>query len=294
MVMTGLPGQPERRRSASKPGTAIVTGAAGGIGRWIALGLAQAGHTVVLVGRDRSRGEAARAWVSEQATGMAAELMVADLSSLAATRALGREIAGRHPRISLLVNNAGVFRARRERTAEGQDMVLAVNHLSPFVLTRELEGALRAGAPSRIVTVGSSTSDRAHINPADLGLERRWGMVRAYGQSKLAVMMATFEWARRLDGSGVAANVVHPGAVATGLVRTPGIIGLAWRLMAPWSRSSEEGADTPLHVALAPELAGATGKYFKDRKIVEPNRLARDSELVGWVWRETERLVSRV
>jgi len=280
--------------NTSKPGTAIVTGAAGGIGRWIALGLAQAGHTVVLVGRDRSRGEAARTWVSEQAAGTAAELMVADLSSLAATRALGREIAKQHPRVSLLINNAGVFRARRERTAEGQDMVLAVNHLSPFVLTRELEGALRAGAPSRIVTVGSSTSDRARIDPDDLGLERRWGMVRAYGQSKLAVMMATFEWARRLDGSGVVANVVHPGTVATGLVRTPGVIGLAWRLMAPWSRSGQEGADTPLHTALALEMAGVTGKYFKDRKIVEPNRLARDLELVGRVWRETERLVSWV
>lgn len=277
--------------STAEPRTAIVTGAAGGIGRCIALGLAQAGHTVVLVGRDPVRGEAVRAWVSDRALKTPAELIVADLSSLAATQALGRRIARRHPRVSLLVNNAGVFRARRERTAEGHDMVLAVNHLSPFVLTRELEGALRAGAPSRIVTIGSSTSDRARIDPENLELERRWGMVRAYGQSKLAVMMATFEWARRLDGSGVVANVVHPGTVATGLVRTPGIIGLAWRLMALWSRSEQEGADTPLHVALAPELAGVTGKYFKDRKIVEPNRLARDLELAGRVWRATERLV---
>lgn len=276
--------------STMKLGTAIVTGATGGIGRWIALLLAQAGHPVVLVGRDRTRGEAAQAWVSEQ-SGIAAELMLADLSSLAATRALGQGIAALHPRISLLVNNAGVFRARRERTAEGHDTVLAVNHLSPFVLTRELEGPLQAGAPSRIVTVGSSTSDRAHIDPQDLDLERRWGMVRAYGGSKLAVMMATFEWARRLHGSGVVANVVHPGTVATGLVRTPGVIGLAWRLMAPWVRSEEQGADTPSYVALAPELAGTTGEYFKDRRIVEPNRLARDPVLAGQVWRATERLV---
>ncbi|MGI4951017.1 MAG: SDR family NAD(P)-dependent oxidoreductase [Janthinobacterium lividum] len=278
--------------STLKPGTAVVTGGTGGIGRWIALGLAQAGYTVVLVGRDRVRGEAVRAWVSEQAAGTVAELMVADLSSLAATQALGRNIAKRHPRVSLLVNNAGVFRARRERTAEGHDMVLAVNHLSPFVLTRELEGPLRAGAPSRIVTVGSSTSDRARIDPDNLELEHRWGMVRAYSQSKLAVMMATFEWARRLDGSGVVANVVHPGTVATGLVRTPGIIGLVWRLMALWSRSEQEGADTPLHVALAPDLAGVTGKYFKERRIAEPNRLARDPELAGRVWRATEGLVT--
>ena len=276
--------------STMEAGVAVVTGATGGIGRWIALRLAQAGHRVVLVGRDRTRGEAAQAWVSQQSDVMP-ELVLADLSSLAATRALGQGIAARHPRISLLVNNAGVFRARRERTAEGHDMVLAVNHLSPFVLTRELEGALRAGTPSRIVAVGSSTSDRARIDPGNLGLERRWGMVRAYGQSKLAAMMATFEWALRLDGSGVVANVVHPGTVATGLVRTPGVIGLAWRLMAPWSRSEEQGADTPSYVALAPGLAGTTGEYFKDRGIVEPNRLARDRVLTGQVWRATEQLV---
>jgi NAD(P)-dependent dehydrogenase (short-subunit alcohol dehydrogenase family) len=276
--------------STTQPGVAVVTGATGGIGRWIALRLAQAGHPVVLVGRDRTRGEAAQAWVSRQ-SGVTPELMLADLSSLAATRALGQGIAARHPRVSLLVNNAGVFRARRERTAEGHDMVLAVNHLSPFVLTRELEGALRAGAPSRIVTVGSSTSDRARIDPANLELERRWNLLRAYSQSKLAVMITTFEWARRLDGSGVVANVVHPGAVATGLVRTPGIIGLAWRLMAPWIRTEEQGADTPSHVALAPELAGVTGQYFKDRKAIEPNRLARDPVLAGQVWRATEHLV---
>ena len=276
--------------SPPEPGIATVTGATGGIGRWIALRLAQAGHPVVLVGRDRARGEAAQAWVSQQ-SGVTPELMLADLSSLAATRALGQRIAARHPRLSLLVNNAGVFRARREQTAEGHDMVLAVNHLSPFVLTRELEGALRAGAPSRIVTVGSSTSDRARIDPANLELERRWGLLRAYSQSKLAVMMATFEWARRLEGSGVVANVVHPGAVATGLVRTPGVIGLAWRLMAPWIKTEEQGADTPSHVALAPELSGVTGQYFKDRKAIEPNRLARDPVLAGQVWRATEHLV---
>ena len=194
--------------------TAVVTGATGGIGRWIALGLARSGCRVVLVGRDRARGEAAQDWIRGQAPGAELDLMVADLSSLAATRALGGEIAARHPRLAVLVNNAGVFRARRDRTDEGHDVVLATNHLSPFVLTRALEGALRAGAPSRIVAVGSSTSDRARIDPANLELERGWGMVRAYGQSKLALMMTTFEWARRLDGTGVTfAELEHASAV---------------------------------------------------------------------------------
>lgn len=273
-------------------GIAVVTGATGGIGRWVALGLARAGHHVVLVGRDAGRGEAARSWIAGQAPGSTTELMLADLSSLAQTRGLGAEIAARHPSLAVLVNNAGIFRARRERTAEGHDAVLAVNHLSPFVLTDALDGALRAGAPSRIVTVGSSTSDRAGIDPDDLEFRHRaWTMVRAYGQSKLAVMMATFEWARRLEGSGVTANVVHPGTVATGLVRTPGVIGLAWRLMAPWIRSEEQGAAPPLFTALSPELADATGRYIKNQRPVRPNRLAEDLDLRARVWAATERLV---
>lgn len=273
------------------PATAVVTGATGGIGRWIALGLARAGRTVVLVGRDRDRGQAARSWIAQHAPDARTELMLADLSSLAATRALGQEIAARHPRISVLVNNAGVFRARREETAEGHEAVLATNHLSPFVLTWALEGALRAGAPSRVVNVGSSTSDHARIDPADLEFRRRrWGMVRAYGHSKLALMMATFEWAHRLDGSFVVANVVHPGAVATSLVRTPGVIGLAWRAMAPFLLSEERGADAPLHAALAPEFAQTTGLYVKGRHEARPNPLARDAALRARVWAATEML----
>jgi NAD(P)-dependent dehydrogenase (short-subunit alcohol dehydrogenase family) len=205
---------------------AVVTGATGGIGRWIALGLARAGYHTILVGRDEARGAAAQAWIAAQLPGASTEPMLADLSSIAATRDLGRRIAAAHPALSLLVANAGVFRARREETAEGHEMVLAVNHLSPFVLIDTLQDALVAGAPSRIVVVGSSTSDRARIDPGNLELTRGWGMVRAYGQSKLAVMIATFGWAERLRASGVTANVVHPGTVATGLVRSRGVIGL--------------------------------------------------------------------
>ena len=142
-----------------------------------------------------------------------------------------------------------------------------------------------------MVTVGSSTSDRAKIDPANLGLPRRWGMVRSYSQSKLAAMMTTFEWARRVRGSQIVANVVHPGTVATGLVRTPGIIGMAWQLMAPWLLTEQQGADTPLHVALAPELAEATGQYFKNRTPARCNPAAHDAALLDQVWRATERLV---
>ena len=271
--------------------TSVVTGASSGIGRWIALGLAQAGHHLVLIVRDADRGEAVRRFIERAAPGAATELVIVDLASLAQTAAAARGIAARHPRLALLVNNAGVFRARRERTGEGRDLVLAVNHLAPFLLMRELAAALQAGGPSRIVTIGSSTADRARIDPGDLELDRRWTMTGAYGRSKLAVMMATFEIADRLAGSGTVANVVHPGAVATNLVRTPGIIGLSWRLMAPFLRAEPQGADTPLHVALSPLLADVTGAYFKDREPARPNPRATDPALRRRIWDETERLV---
>ncbi len=267
----------------------VVTGATGGIGRWIALGLARAGHAVVLVGRDQGRGDAAMAWIAGQAPGARTEFVLADLSSLAATRQAAALILARHPALDVLVNNAGVFATRRQATAEGHDRVLAVNHLSPFVLTRALAPAL-AAAGGRIVTVGSSTADRARIDPADLDGVRRWGMVQAYAQSKLAVMMATFGWAERLRASGVTANVVHPGTVATGLVRAGGAIGLAWRSMALFTLTAEQGADSPLHAALAPAFAGITGGYVKRRRLVRPNRRALDPALAARVWQATEAL----
>ena len=272
----------------------VVTGATGGIGRWIALGLARAGHGVVLIGRDRQRGEEAVRWITARAPGVPVDLLITDLSSIAATRMAAMMIDARYPAIDLLVNNVGTFTTRRELTEEGHERVLATNHLSAFMLTRALIPALRSAAEAagsaRIVNVGSSTSDRAQIDPADLESERRWSMVRAYSQSKLALMMTSFGWARRLEGTGVVANVVHPGTVATKLVRARGPVGVAWRIMAPFSLSEEQGADTPLHVALAPEFGRVTGAYVKRRRVVRPNKLALDAALADQVWAATETL----
>ncbi len=272
----------------------VVTGASGGIGRWIALGLARAGHHVVLVGRDRARGEAAMAWIAERAKVAQLEFVLADLSLLQAARAAGEGIAAKHGAVDVLVNNAGVFCTRREQTAEGHERVVATNHLAPFVLTRALLPALQAAAAergeARVVNVGSSASDRAAIDPADLEGRRRWGMVHAYGQSKLAMLMATIAWAERLRGTAVTVNVVHPGLVATGIVRAGGVIGLVWRGLAPFSLTEEQGADSPLHVALAPAFHGVSGVYVKRRQVVSPNRLALRPALVAQVWQATEAL----
>ena len=275
---------------ASERPIAIVTGATRGIGRWIALGMARAGHHVVVIGRDRARGIATQTWIDQQVPRASTELLIADLSLLSETRDAGKRIAARYSHISVLINNAGVFEARPIATAEGHDRVLATNLLCPFVLTQMLLPLLVAGAPSRIINMGSSTSDRAQIDPDALVLGRRWAMRRAYSQSKLALMMTTFRLANQLRGTGVVANVVHPGLVATGLVRTGGLIGLVWRGLALTALTEEQGADTPLHAALAPELGSVSGIYLKGRQAVPPNRRALDPNLLERVWQATERL----
>jgi NAD(P)-dependent dehydrogenase (short-subunit alcohol dehydrogenase family) len=154
-----------------------------------------------------------------------------------------------------------------------------------------LRAAAEQEGVARIVNIGSSTSDRARIDPEDLEGRERWSMVRAYSQSKLALMMTTFGWARRLQGTGVVANVVHPGTVATRLVRAPGAVGLVWRAMAPFIAREEQGADTPLHVALSPQFGAITGAYIKRRRVVRPNTLALDLTLQERVWQVTEELI---
>jgi NAD(P)-dependent dehydrogenase (short-subunit alcohol dehydrogenase family) len=277
--------------AAGRP-VAVITGGSGGIGRWIALGLARAGSHVVLVSRDRARCEAAQTWIATEVPGASTDLVIVDLSLLVATRKASEAILARYPKIAVLVNNAGVFESKQVKTAEGHDRVLATNLLSPFVLTEQLLPALRAAALSRIVTVGSSMSDRARLNPYHLVLGQRWTMVRAYSNAKLALMMVTFALARRMAGTGVVANVVHPGLVATGLVRARGVIGLVWRWLATLALSAEQGADTPLHVALAPEFATRSGVYVKKRRVVRPNRQALDPALAAAVWTATERLAN--
>jgi NAD(P)-dependent dehydrogenase (short-subunit alcohol dehydrogenase family) len=270
---------------------AVITGATAGLGQFVAFGLARAGYHTVIIARDAAKGEATRRSIAERAHGASTELVLADLSSLVQTRQAGEAIAAAHPRIDVLVNNAGLITPKRQVTAEGHEMILAVNHLAPFVLTAALDSALRAGAPSRVVNVGSRASDRAHLDLGDLEGTKGWNPPRAYGRSKLAIMMATFEGARRLAGTGVAVNVVHPGVVATAFGAVPGPIGWGWAAIRPFLITPEQGADTPLHVALSPLVEGVTGTYFKRRQPARANRQALDAAQTRRLWYETERLI---
>lgn len=281
---------PETERTANQR-HAVVTGATSGIGRWIARGLAQAGFSLSLIARDAGRAEAARRWISLAAPGAEIDLTLADLSSLAETRSAGAAIADAHPRISLLVNNAGLIMPRREVTAEGHEKTLATNLLSPLALTAALLPALEAASPARIVMIGSSTSDRATIDPDNLELTHGWGMSRAYARSKLGLLMMSRLWVARLAPSGVTLNVVHPGLVTTSLVRHGGLDEWGWRVIGRFALTPEQGADTPLYACLAPDLAARTGLYLKRRQEARPNRLVFDDGLVSRVETAVTRLL---
>ena len=272
--------------------TAVLTGATSGIGRWIAAGLVRAGYALTLIARDEARAAATAAWIRSRTPEAVVETEIADLSSLAETRAVADKILRRMPRLDLLVNNAGVLSPKRQVTAEGHERTLATNLLSPLALTEALLPALQAAAPSRIVMVGSSSSDRAKIDPDNLELARGWSMVRAYSQSKLALLMTSRALAQRLEGSGVTVNVVHPGLVATDIVRHGGVVGLAWKLMAPFSLTPEQGAVTPLYASLSPQMAGKTGLYLKRSRPVAPNPLVENTTLAARVPAATRRLLS--
>src|SRR5215203_1440131 len=216
----------------------LITGATSGIGKATAMGLANMGASVVMVGRDRSRGEAALAEIKEGSANASVDLLLADLSSQEDIRRLADEFEEAHPRLDVLINNAGVIRSKRVATADGIEMTFAVNHLAHFLLTNLLLDLLKATAPSRIVNVSSGEQRNGTIDFDDLQAEKGYKTAKAYGQSKLANVLFTYELARRLEGSGVSANRLHPGVVGTNLGSGVfGFLGLTVRALTPLMQS---------------------------------------------------------
>ncbi len=244
----------------------VVTGASSGIGRVTALELARRGATVGLVCRDRARGEETVADIKRRTGNDAVDLFLADLSSQAAIRHVSEELRARYPLLHVLVNNAGVINLRHTTTVDGIETVFAVNHLAYFALTVLLLGRLKASAPARIVNVASEAHRFGRdINFDDLGYARGYKAMRVYGHSKLANILFTYELARRLEGTGVTVNCLHPGTVATGLGRNNGRIAtMLTKLVAPFFRSPERGAATSIYLATSPEVEGVSGRYFVD------------------------------
>ncbi len=272
--------------------TVLVTGANQGIGKATALALAQKGARVVLVSRSRDKGLAALADIQAASGATDLELLVADLSSLAQVRRLAAEFKARHDRLDVLVNNAGVLVPTRRVTADGFEETFAVNHLAAFLLTKELLDVLHAAAPARIVNVSSSAHRGARMQWGDLQFDRhRYNQWRAYGQSKLANVLFTYELARRLDPSKVTANALHPGVIATGFGQTyGGAMSMLIRMAHPFFASPESGARTSAYLASSPEVERVTGKYFARCKETPSSTVSYDEASQKKLWAISEEL----
>jgi NAD(P)-dependent dehydrogenase (short-subunit alcohol dehydrogenase family) len=273
---------------------ALVTGASGGIGLQTALGLAARGFRVILHGRDADRTERARRLAAERAGASAPETALADFASLTAVRALAEEVLRRHERLDLLVNNAGLIAPPgRRKSADGYELTIAVNHLAPFLLTNLLLDRLKASAPARVITVASQAHRGNTIDPAQLAeAPADWAPFRAYGRSKLCNILFTRALARRLDGTGVMAACLHPGVVATGIGGGGGtLVRLGWTIGKPFMLNAEKGAETTLFLATEADPAEFHGAYVDNKRIVDPDRPARDDALAERLWDESAHLV---
>src|SRR5437763_2948291 len=243
----------------------MVTGANSGIGKATALALAQMGATVVMVCRDRARGEEAQREITTQSRNSAVDLLLADLSSQQSIRQLVETFQHHYTHLHVLINNAGAtFPGRRRETVDGLEMTFAVNYLAPFLLTNLLLDVLKASAPARIVNVSSASHKSGYIQMDDLQGEKHNRSMRAYPQSKLAIVLFTYELARRLQGTGVTANCLDPGFVATNIGQTGASlpVRLLIKLIGSFGTSPEKGAKTSIYLASSPEVEGITGKYF--------------------------------
>ncbi len=269
----------------------VVTGASSGIGRETAAALARRGARVVLVCRDPQRGEETRAALMAATKNPNIDVVLADLGSQAAIRKLAAALLGHYPRIQVLINNAGVLHLRRTTTVDGVETVFAVNHLAYFLLTNLLLDRLMASAPARVVNVSSDLHRWSRMSWDDLGGEKRYHPMLVYGQSKLANLLFTYELARRLTGTGVTVNAVHPGAVATRLGHNNGrIAALLARVLAPVLRSPAKGAEASLYAAVAPGLDGVSGKYFVNCKERRSSKESYDTEAARRLWELSARM----
>jgi retinol dehydrogenase-14 len=301
----------------SNSSTFVVTGATGGIGLAVCRSLALHGVRLLAVVRTEARGRELAQQLARSVPGVIVEPVVADLASLAAVRGAATEIARRAPRLQGLILNAAVVTDERELTVDGLERQFAVNHLAGFLLATSLVPALRAGAPSRVVVVASRASRGASIDLDNLSSQGVYAPTRVYATTKLENILFTRVLARRLAGTGVTVNALHPGVVKTVLLDTlirhddgpPSIVqravaplrriaGAVKRRILParprvkWWDTPEEAAGRVAYLALSPEVAGTTGGYFEDDRVVEGPPLSQDLDLAEALWARSERLVA--
>lgn len=277
--------------------TILITGATAGIGEVTALELARTGATVVGVGRNPAKCAAVADRIRQATGNLRVEFLVADLSVQAQVRRLAAEVCQTYDRLDVLINNAGAVFFQRQESADGIEMTWALNHLNYFLLTHLLLDRLKASTPARIINVASDAHQGGKINFSDLEGKQKYSGFGAYAQSKLANILFTYELARRLAGSGVTANVLHPGFIASNFA-LDNFVG--WRRSFSWlfrglqrvaARSPEQGAATPIYLATDPMVATVSGEYFVNKRIGKSTAASHDEQVAQRLWTVSEQMV---
>lgn len=271
--------------------TCIITGGSDGIGRAAAREFARQGAVVAIVGRNLAKTQAAAEEI-EAVSGGTIHYHIADLSSQAEVRRLAQALLDRYPQIQVLLNNAGAVFDRRQITVDGMERTFALNHLAYVLLTGTLLERLEASAPARIINVSSAAHGFGGLNFDNLQGEQRYNEGDAYGRSKLANVMFTYALARRLHGTNVTVNSLHPGLVRTSFAsESRGLFGLFARLARPFELSAEQGAQTSIHLATAPELTNTNGAYFAKRRPVRSSQPSYDQAAQERLWELSQHMV---
>jgi len=263
----------------------LITGANSGIGKATALGIASLNATIVMVARDKDKGEAAQLEVRTRSGNKDVDLMVADLSSQDSVRELAHDFKSRYKRLNVLVNNAGIFLPKRIVTVDGLEATFATNHLGHFLLTNLLLDLLKASSPSRIINLTSSAHRGTEIDFEDLQGEKRYSGYHAYSQSKLANVLFTYQLAKMLNGTGVTANCLHPGVVRTGFGKDQGgLMNILVRISSPFMMSPEKAAKAAIYLASSPEVESVNGKHFSKSREEKSSDQSYDAASAEKLW----------
>ena len=269
----------------------LVTGSNSGIGKVTARELARMGATVVMLCRNRAKGEAAQAEIISATGNQNVDLIVADLAAQAEVHRAVAELRQKYQQLHVLINNAGGIRNARQVTPDGLETTFALNHLAPFLLTELLLDTLKASAPARIVNVSSMAHASGRIDFADLQGEKRYSQWKAYSQSKLAMILFTYELAEQLKSSNVTVNALHPGAINSNFDSgMSGFMRWGWKLITPFLLNVEQGAQTTLYLATSPDVEGVSGKYFSNQRETKSSARSYDPATRQRLWKVSTEL----
>ncbi len=278
-----------------KDKTAVISGSTSGIGKYTARELAARGYRVVLLARNASLGETTVEDIRNETGNKNVDLYVTDLSVMDDIRKTAAELRARYPVIDILINCAGMIFPKRYQSAEGIEMTFALNHLGYFMLTSSLLKNLKAAPSARIINVASEAQKAGMIHFEDINLEDGYSAFKAYSQSKLANIIFTYELARRLQGTKVTVNAVHPGSVNTRFGDDfNGMWGIFFAFVKPFMRKVEKGAETVIWLATSPDVEGVSGKYFTDKRPIRSKDITYDKDVAEQLWDISEKMIESI